>query len=276
MLLLFRSKNGSLVDRILLPGYAAPSAPASSLCTSLWVLTHAFFDHSFRRTPGPWHPNASPHGSTLQPARVRKLPGILHTLCLALCGASEGCSPHALRPARRRGVLQPVRRGTTRGTACTGSSGVPGLGWARRHWCVGRQAHCRLPAPGTPHGSHCYSVQAVRPRSPPQHCAAREVCGERRRRPDCLLTCSPAAAAPAPSRPPQVRRSSYHDVVKQIDISRFADISGIQGERRGSERARLRPNKIWCRCRAYLTLFHPPTPPPPPNPQRKKRHAPKF
>jgi hypothetical protein len=29
----------------------------------------------------------------------------------------------------------------------------------------------------------------------------------------------------------QVRRSSYHDVVKMADVSRYADISGIQGER---------------------------------------------
>lgn len=37
---------------------------------------------------------------------------------------------------------------------------------------------------------------------------------------------SPAFACPPGA---QVRRSSYHDVVKVQDISRFADISGVQG-----------------------------------------------
>lgn len=40
------------------------------------------------------------------------------------------------------------------------------------------------------------------------------------------LTRRPAAPR---SPPPQVRRSSYHDVVKMQDMSRFADIGGIQG-----------------------------------------------
>ncbi len=37
----------------------------------------------------------------------------------------------------------------------------------------------------------------------------------------------------------QVRRSSYHDVVKMADISRFADIAGIQGELRALRRSML-------------------------------------
>lgn len=87
------------------------------------------------------------------------------------------------------------------------------------------------------------------PRGLPQLSAVRDSVGTRwaAQWAGCVPRLRPAPAPGAPRRRPgaranrrqslrptrlQVRRSSYHDVVKMADISRFADIAGIQGELR--------------------------------------------
>lgn len=64
-----------------------------------------------------------------------------------------------------------------------------------------------------------------------------------RRRPglhDAALAPAPTGGKSANPAHLQVRRSSYHDVVKMADISRFADIAGIQGELEAPGLAALR------------------------------------